>query len=221
VGREWDREAFDPETVRVAYDTVAADYVAAFGDDLDQLPVDRSVLDEAVGLRHGDGPIVDLGCGPGQVARYLADRGAHSIGVDLSPQMLRQARLQAASQPFVCGDLRTLPFRPAWASGAVAFYSIQHLPRQDLPLALEEIRRVVAPGGILVIATHLGQGEVYVPELLGHPLRPMGGTMYGDDELQGMVERHHFGVEQVRHREPLPHEYASSRVYLTARRLED
>jgi SAM-dependent methyltransferase len=214
-------DAFDPETVRAAYDTVAAEYVATFGDDLDQLPVDRSVLDEAVELRHGDGPVIDLGCGPGQVARYLADRGAPSIGLDLSPQMLRQARLQAVGQPFVCGDLRALPFRSAWASGAVAFYSIQHLPRHELAMALEETRRVLAPGGILVIATHLGLGEVYVPELLGHPLKPMGGTMYGDDELQGMVERHHFRVEQVRHREPLPHEYASNRIYLTARRLED
>jgi SAM-dependent methyltransferase len=213
-------DAFEPATVRAAYDTVAADYVATFGDDLDQLPVDRSVLDEAVGLVHGDGPVIDLGCGPGQVARYLAGRGAHSIGLDLSPQMLRQARLQADG-PFVCGDLRALPFRSARASGAVAFYSIQHLPRQDLPVALEEIRRVLAPGGFLVIATHLGQGEVYVPELLGHPLEPMGGIMYGDDELLGMVETHHFRVEQVRHREPLPHEYASNRIYLTARRLED
>jgi SAM-dependent methyltransferase len=214
-------EAFEPETVRAAYDTAAADYVAAFGDDLDQLPVDRSVLDDAVELRHGDGPLLDLGCGPGQVARYLADRGAPSIGLDLSPQMLRQARLRAESQPFVCGDLRDLPFRSGWASGAVAFYSVQHLPRQDLPVALEEIRRVLAPGGILVIATHLGQGEVYVPELLGHPLQPMGGTMYGDDELQGVVERHHFRVEQLRHREPLSHEYSSNRIYLTARRLEE
>ncbi len=221
MGREGHLGAFDPETVRAAYDTVAADYVATFGDDLDQLPVDRSVLDEAVQLRQGDGPVIDLGSGPGQVARYLAGRGAPSIGLDLSPQMVRQARLQADGQPFVCADLRALPFRSARASGAVAFYSIQHLPRGDLPTALEEIRRVLAPGGILVIATHLGQGEVYVPELLGHPLQPMGGTLYDDDELQGMVERHHFRVEQVRHREPLPHEWASNRVYLTARRLED
>jgi SAM-dependent methyltransferase len=213
--------AFDPNIVRAAYDTVAADYVATFGDDLDQLPLDRSVLDDAVGRRVGDGPMIDLGCGPGQVARYLADRGAHSIGLDLSPEMLHQARRRAEGQPFVCGDLRSLPFRSAGASGAVAFYSIQHLPRRDLPVALDEIRRVLAPGGILVIATHLGQGEVYVPELLGHPLQPVGGTMYGDHELQGMLEGHHFRVERVRHREPLPHEYSSNRIYLTARSLEE
>jgi hypothetical protein len=78
----------------------------------------------------------------------------------------------------------------------------------------------VAADGILVIAAHLGEGEVYVPELLGHPVEPMGGTLYRHDELEAVVGHHGFGVEEVRHRPALPHEYPSERIYLIARRRE-
>ena len=68
---------FDPRLVGAAYDVAADDYVAAFGGDLDALPLDRSILDRAVGGIDGNGRVLDLGCGPGQVAEYLS--GAASM----------------------------------------------------------------------------------------------------------------------------------------------
>jgi ubiquinone/menaquinone biosynthesis C-methylase UbiE len=67
-------EPFDASVVRAAYDTGAEDYSEAFADDLLQLRLDRQVLDAAV-TRIAEGEFVlDLGCGPGQVGRYLAER---------------------------------------------------------------------------------------------------------------------------------------------------
>ena len=70
------RGLFDPRRVGAAYDAAAHDYVAAFGGDLDALPLDRSVLDRAVDSIAGHGPVLDLGCGPGEVADYLSARAA-------------------------------------------------------------------------------------------------------------------------------------------------
>jgi len=211
-------EPFDPRTVRAAYDTAAADYVDVFADDLDKLPLDRSVLDAALEVLGPDAAVVDLGCGPGQVAQYLAGKGARPIGLDLAPQMLVQARRRSRGLSFACGDMRTLPFGPQVFAAAVAFYSIQHLPRSEFPSVLGEVRRVLAPGGILVIATHLGEGEITVDEFLGHAIEPVGGTFYGSEELQAVLRHHSFRVERSWYRDPLPHEHPSKRIYLMGRR---
>jgi ubiquinone/menaquinone biosynthesis C-methylase UbiE len=211
-------EPFEPKSVRAAYDVAADDYVAAFADDLDRLPVDRSVLDITAELLCRNQPALDIGCGPGQVAQYLTERGIEMIGVDLAPRMLLLAAQRAHRDRFVNCDMRALPFPSQSFSGAVAFYSIQHLPRLALGDALREIHRVVVPDGILVVATHLGHGEVYVDEFLGHQIDPVGGTLYTEEELRLELERRSFRVEQARRRGPLAHEHQSERIYLTARR---
>jgi ubiquinone/menaquinone biosynthesis C-methylase UbiE len=213
-------EPFDASAVRAAYDLVAEDYVAAFGDDLSRLVIDRSVLDEAT-ERFGVGPVLDLGCGPGQVAEYLSVRGVEVVGLDLATQMLRLAAKRTGRDRFTCGDMRALPFRSQSFSAVVAFYSVHHLPRSDLSSALREIHRVLAPDGIFVIATHLGHGEVYTNQFLGHEYETVGGTLYGEAELRDALVRLSFTVEQARRRDPLPHEHQSQRIYLIVRRRDE
>ncbi len=115
------------------------------------------------------------------------------------------------------GTCATLPFASGSFSGAVAFYSIQHLRRDELGPALSELRRVLAPDGLLLIAAHLGEGEVFVDEFLGYQIDPVGGTLYGTGKLLAAVERHHYSIEDVRFRDPLAHEHPSKRIYLLAR----
>jgi ubiquinone/menaquinone biosynthesis C-methylase UbiE len=214
-------DPFDPAAVRAAYDAVADDYALAFGDDLDHLPVDRSVLDAAIAGLVGGAPVLDLGCGPGQVAAYLADRGVPVIGADLSPRMLGLAPGRAATgraaAGFVCADMRALPLPARSLSGVVAFYSLQHLPRHELGTALDEVRRVLDVEGILVVAAHLGVGEIVTDQLLDHHFEPMGGTFYREDELRAALADRSFTVEQCRYRAPESHEHPSSRIYLIAR----
>jgi SAM-dependent methyltransferase len=212
------RGPFDPRLVGAAYDVAADDYVAAFGGDLDALPLDRSVLDRAVDGIGGHGLVLDLGCGPGEVADYLSAGGVDVIGVDVSLGMLRRAARSSTVTGWVAGDMRRLPFAPATCSAAVSFYSIQHLPRSALGQTLGEVRRILVPDGMLVIAAHLGRGEIVMDEFLGHQVQPLGGTFYGDGELQEALAAQHFRIEEREGREALAHEYPSSRTYLLARR---
>jgi SAM-dependent methyltransferase len=209
-------EPFGPHTVGAAYGAVAHEYAEAFASDLNQLPIDRAALNAfVVGVENG-GRVLDVGCGPGQVGRYLADRGAQVFGVDLAIPMVRLAASRSGLCA-ACGDMRGLPFASRSFSGAVAFYSIQHLRRDELGGALTEIRRVLIGEGLLLIAAHLGEGEVFVDEFLGHQIDSVGGTLYGADQLLEAVERNDYSIEDVRFRNPLAHEHPSKRIYLLAR----
>ena len=209
---------FDPAAARSAYDTVADDYVLAFADDLEELPLDRSILDQAVGMLMGRGPVLDLGCGPGQVTSYVAQRGVESLGLDVSTRMLGHAAERTPSAMFTCGDMRHLPYRSASFSAVVAFYSIQHLPRPSLPDAVSEMSRVLDPQGLLVIAAHLGVGETYTEEFLGHHTERVGGTFFTEAELLDVIRSRSFSIHVSRKRQSLPHEYESTRIYVVAQK---
>jgi ubiquinone/menaquinone biosynthesis C-methylase UbiE len=209
-------DAFSPRVVRAAYGAVAQPYAEAFGDDLHRLPVDLAALDLLVTRVGPRSRVLDVGCGPGQVGRYLTQQGVEVIGADLAVEMARLAESRSGLRA-VCGDMRALPFASRSFSGAVAYYSVQHVRRQELGEALIELRRVLDPHGPLLVATHLGKGEVFVDEFLGHQIETVGGTLYGAEELSRMVERHMYSIEEMLFRDPLPHEHQSRRIYLLAR----
>jgi hypothetical protein len=93
----------------------------------------------------------------------------------------------------------------------VSFYAMHHLPRGDLPAMLAEFGRVLAPGAVLLLATHEGTGEFVAED---HP--DIKGTLYTGEELELALTRTGFRCVQVHRRDPLPHERQSPRVYVTA-----
>jgi SAM-dependent methyltransferase len=211
-------DPFDPEAVGAAYDAVADESVAAFAFDLDDLPLDRSILEQAAQVHTEEGPVPDLGRGPGQVDRYLVGRGLHVVGLDLTPRMFRLARRLTPETVFACGDMGVLPLGDGSYSGVAGFYSVHHLPRFMRAAALAEIDRVLSPRGVIVLATQLGDGEVYASEFLGHQIETVGGTLYNEAEVLGELARKSVAVANVRSRGPLAHEHQSQRIRVTARK---
>jgi SAM-dependent methyltransferase len=206
------RQGFDPVVLREAYDAAAPEYAQKFGDDLDHLPLDTELLRRLAAAAAG-GLVLDIGCGPAQGGGYLAERGARVLGLDLSARMLAAAvaRHGGSGLRGACADLRRLPVRDRCCAGATSFYVLHHLPREDLPAALREFRRVLRPGGGLLLATHEGTGEFVANDGLG-----IRGTLYVGAELERAVAGAGFGDVLVRHRDPLPHERQSGRLYVTA-----
>ncbi len=211
-------EPFSKERVQAAYDTAASDYAAAFGDDLARLPLDRHMLEQAQRAA-GDGVLLDLGCGTGSAGSYLTKIGARVVGLDLSSGMLTSCRSKYRF-PLCQGDMRQLPFGDGVFAAVVAYYSVQHVARTELGVVLGETARVLDPGGAFLVSTHLGDGEVYTDEFLGHHIATTGGSFYSSEEITDKVSAAGFVVETTEMRGPLAHEHQSQRIYLFARRIK-
>jgi len=101
-----------------------------------------------------DDDVLDVACGPGLVAFYLAPHVRHVTGADLTPAMLEQAqRMQAekglANLSWQAAAAESLPFADASFSLVVTRYSLHHMPAPAAAIA--EMRRVCRPGGRIVI----------------------------------------------------------------------
>ena len=151
--------------LRASYDRLAEEYARQLFDELDHKPLDRALL--ARFAEETWGPVCDLGCGPGHVARYLRNLGAEVFGVDLSEGMVEQARRLNPEIEFRRGDMRSLDAEDGSWGGIVAFYSVVHVPREELPGVLGELRRVIAPGGLLLISFHVGEEVRHLDQLWG------------------------------------------------------
>ena len=138
-----------PETknenpVRVFYDAVASEYAERYFHEFDSKPFDRWILTRFADFMRPRGLVADMGCGPGEVARFLKDLGVDVIGVDLSSRMLGEARRLNPDIEFLQGDILKLDLRDAHLEGIAAFYAIVHFTMDQVQRAVVEFHRVLA-----------------------------------------------------------------------------
>ncbi|RSD10430.1 class I SAM-dependent DNA methyltransferase [Amycolatopsis eburnea] len=155
---------------RDSYDTVAESYAEFVADALEQQPYLKAAL--TLFAAQVDGPAVDVGCGPGHFTAYLASLGVDASGVDLSPAMVGLARRAHPELAFEVGSMTDLTLPDASVAGVLASWSLIHVPDDDVPVALGHFRRVLRPGGLLVIGYHVGAGtRLKTQGYGGHPMR--------------------------------------------------
>ncbi len=204
--------------VQSSYDRVAEEYVRRIFDELQHKPLDRRLLDRFADSVRDLGTACDIGCGPGQVARYLHERGARVCGVDLSAEMVGHARRLNPGIEFHQASMLKLPVADGTWAGLAAFYSIIHVPRVDVVAALRELRRTVQPGGLLLLAFHIGDDTVQLEEWWGHPVN-IDFNFFRAEEMQGHLQTAGWEAIEVIERDPYPEvEHPSRRAYIFARK---
>ncbi|HET6232292.1 MAG TPA: class I SAM-dependent methyltransferase [Longimicrobiaceae bacterium] len=162
-------------------------------------------------------PVADVGCGPGHVAAYLHAQGVSVRGIDLSSAMVRHARTLFPEIPFDTGDVIAIDAGDGSWAGAVAFYSLIHLPRGEMAAALRELHRVLRPDAPLVLAFHVGAEVRHFDELWGEPV-DLDFVFFTAEEMDGYLRAAGFTVESREERDAYPEvEAQTRRCYVVAR----
>ncbi|NUT53004.1 MAG: class I SAM-dependent methyltransferase [Saccharothrix sp.] len=153
---------------RTAYDTVAESYADLVRDNLAENPADRAVLGLFAELVTGR--VADVGCGPGRISGHLRTLGVDVFGVDLSPEMVAVARRDHPDLRFEVGSMLDLDLPDGSLGGALAWYSAIHVPWERHPAAFAEFHRVLAPGGLLLMAFQIGDEVRRYEQGYGHDI---------------------------------------------------
>jgi SAM-dependent methyltransferase len=213
------RQVSDPraDALRAGYATVARAYREQLSNELAGKPLDRAFLD-AFAERCAGGLVIDVGCGPGHVASYLAARGTDVEGLDLSAEMIAEATASYPDLRFRVGDMFELPYEPGSVAGVVSFYAIVHLPTNELARPVREFHRVLRAGGLAAIAFHVGTESVHVDELFGCATS-LDFVFHRPEAVIAALVDAGFTIEARLDRQPYPDaEHPSQRTYLVARK---
>ena len=198
------------------YDTVAKEYAETFSGEHEKKPKDQEILyrfSQEIGDRR---PVWDFGCGPGQTTKYLKNLGIEISGLDLSENILEQARTIHPEIHFRKGNILDLEFDNSSIAGIVAFYAIVHFTEEQAGKAFREVFRVLQPGGIFLFTFHIGEETIHVDEFLGKKVY-IDLMFFTNDFIFSLLTDSGFEKIEMIEREPYPGvEYESRRAYVFA-----
>jgi ubiquinone/menaquinone biosynthesis C-methylase UbiE len=208
-------------TARAVYDKAAPRYVQFVGTEISsatESPIDRSLLVAYIELikRQTIGRVADVGCGPGRVAAFIAERGLDVVGVDVSQAMLAVARTAHPHIKFEEGQLDALPIETGVLAGAVCWYSIIYTPSDRLAEAFGELARVLIPGGYLLLAFQAEGEPVHRADAQGTHL-PLTSYRHSVREVAGCLVDTGFKIHATVLRAPELEDETTPQGFVVAR----
>jgi SAM-dependent methyltransferase len=147
---------------------------------------------------------LDVGCGEGRLARDLRARGYSVVGVDASPTLIDHARAADPSGDYRLADAASLPVVDSTVPLVTAFMSLQDI--DDMPSAVREAARVLAPGGRLCLA-------------IVHPINSAGAFEAREPDAAFLIRGSYF--ERRRYEESLERDGLRMTFFSEHRPLQD
>lgn len=209
---------------RAVFEVAAGSYVQFAGTDINSAtehPIDQSLLGAFIEMIKGPSflRVADVGCGPGRVASFMADRGLNVVGVDVSPAMLAIAMTAHPQVQFAQGQLDALPFESGGLAAVVCWYSIIYTPEDRLVETFEELARVLTPGGHLLLAFQAEGEPLHREDAFGSGL-PLTSYRHSVSDVVGLLEESGFRISATVIRAPeLEHETTSQGFIVASRHL--
>jgi cyclopropane fatty-acyl-phospholipid synthase-like methyltransferase len=124
---------------------------------------EKPYVDRLLALTVPGAHILDVGCGVGTpIARYLLDQGYRVTGVEVSPAMLRLARVNCPEAELVAGDMVAVELAGSY-DGIVAWDSIFHVPKAQHGQLFHALCRWLTPNAPLLLSLGGSEGEFLAP----------------------------------------------------------
>lgn len=149
LARWEDRWSFDEQAAR--YDEVTGRYTEGYNPHENY----NQVLEFVAEMFARDAKVLDIGIGTGNLAQQLLKQGCDVLGIDQSREMLRIAREKLPQVSLLEANMLALPMANESVQGVASTYVLHHLEDQDKKLALQEMFRVLKPGGLLVLGDNM------------------------------------------------------------------
>lgn len=150
------------ESVKKDYNIIAGVYAEEFGKKYE----DMDVISEFMSKLSPNSKILDLGGGTGKITDLFIKNNYDAICYDFSKEMMRKSKEYFGELPYILDDMLNVKqyFKNKSLDGIIAFYSLFHVPRENINDLFSDINDILKDNGIFCFAVQLGNGEKYVDE---------------------------------------------------------
>ena len=206
------------EKTRRAYNLAAQKYHDLFRNEMTEKEYDRKLLDGFAAKFPKGTLLCDAGCGPSaHIGRYLYEKGLRVVGVDISDRCVELARAYNPVMDIERMDMARPVFLADSFDGILSYYSIIHTPKAFLGRIFGEFRRILKPGGYLLVTVKAGTGEGYRNELLDIATE-IYMTLFSEEEIVRYFGRAGFQLEFIDKRNPYDFEIHNERIFAIGRK---
>lgn len=150
------------ELTVATYDKIADIYTEQYFEDLSDIPYINTFLS----FLPKNSRILDVGCGPGNISKYIMAKGFSSEGIDLSKEMIKIAKSKVPNAVFNVMDMRQLTYVKNTFDGIILAYSLIHIPSEEIQKTLQGFYRILKKKGFILIIAQYGKADQIVDEPL-------------------------------------------------------
>lgn len=147
--------------------------------------------------KNGGKEVLELGCGSGVQSRQLSDLGLEVVGIDISPNMVLEAKKRASKANFLVGDIATVTFSANTFDGIYARASLLHIPKDMIPKVFESINKMLRNGGIFYLAVKEGKGEGEVEDSRHGINVKRFFSFFVKEEIEKLLEEAGFKILEI------------------------
>jgi ubiquinone/menaquinone biosynthesis C-methylase UbiE len=170
------------------YDIIAEDYNKVFGNDMS----DKEYIDKF--LREvNKGRILDVGCGVGNLTKYIKDKGFEVLGIDLSNNMLKIAKERFPDVEFKLMDMTDIKLPKNSFDALFVAYSLFHLPPNKIENTAKGFVELLNSKGKIMFILQEGNGDVIVDEPF-KPSEKMYINYFTRDTIVGLLKKLNFKI---------------------------
>jgi SAM-dependent methyltransferase len=200
------------------YDSTYKDYYDKYMNELEKKPYDKNFLIRLISLIRKNDTILDIGCcSTAQQARFFRDNGLIVTSIDLSEKCIETAKHMFAGINFLQMDMLEMNFCFESFHAINAFYSIIHIPNENLNKLFSDFNRILIKSGKIAIAVHAGDFYGYFNE----NEMPVFYRTYSKNKLRELLDQHGFRIIEIEQRQPIyDFEFQSERIYLIAEKIK-
>lgn len=171
------------------YDIIAQDYNKAFGNDMS----DKKYIDKFLKKVSPGGKILDVGCGVGNLTKYIKDNNFDVMGIDLSKKMLNIAIKRFPDIKFKLMDMTNIKLIDNSFDALFIAYSLFHLPPNKIEETMEGFIKLLKRKGIIMLILQEGKGDAIIDEPF-NPSHKMYINYFNKDILYDLLEKYNFKI---------------------------
>ena len=169
------------------YNEIAQEYEKEFGNDYSDTPYIDIFLNYLDGKK-----VLDIGCGVGNLTKYILDKGFNVDGIDLSEEMLNIAKSKYDDINFLQMNMKDIILDKKY-DGIMLAYSLFHLTKQEVLEVLPKYYSLLNNKGKMLLILQSGKGEQVIDEPLKNGLK-MFINYYSLEEIREVLEDNNFKI---------------------------